>query len=119
VPDWGTMQNFKLLQGTVDLLILKILELGPEHGLGVSDRISEFSFGILLIGQGSLYPALQRMEELKWIESRWGISENKRRARFYSLTPAGRKRLETEIWAWEYLSGAIDSFLRQVSKRSA
>ena len=100
-------QQSDLLQGTLDLLILKTLALEPMHGWGVAQRIQQVSKDGLQVGQGSLYPALYRLEYKGWIKSYWGSSENKRRAKFYSITPAGRKRLRTELAAWDRLSAAI------------
>jgi transcriptional regulator len=96
-----------LLQGTLDLLILRTLALGPMHGWGVAQRIQQVTKDVLQIGQGSLYPALYRLEYKGWIRSDWGTSENNRRAKFYTLTRAGRKQLETELEAWQRLSAAI------------
>ena len=96
-----------LVQGTLDLLILKTLALGPMHGWAVGQRIEQVSNGVLLVQQGSLYPALHRLEQQAWIQSEWGESENNRRAKFYSLTRAGRKRLGEELANWERLSAAI------------
>ena len=96
-----------LLQGTLDVLILKTLALGPMHGWGVAQRIQQISKDVLQIGQGSLYPALHRLEYKGWIQSDWGSSENNRRAKFYSLTRRGRKQLEAELASWERLSTAI------------
>ena len=96
-----------LLQGTLDLLILETLAPGPMHGWGVAQRIQQVSRDVLQIGQGSLYPALHRLEYKGWIQSDWGASENNRRAKFYTLTATGRKQLETELESWERLSAAI------------
>lgn len=96
-----------LLQGTLDLLILKSLALGPMHGYGVSLRIAQLSRDTLQVPQGSLYPALHRLEQQAWIQSEWGISENNRKAKFYSLTEAGRRQLEDEAANWGRLSAAI------------
>jgi transcriptional regulator len=96
-----------LLQGTLDLLILRTLALGPMHGWGVAQRIQQVSKDALQIGQGSLYPALYRLEYKGWIRSYWGVSENNRRAKFYALTATGRKQLETELEMWERLTAAI------------
>lgn len=96
-----------LLQGTLDVLILKTLALDPMHGWGVAQRIQQISKDVLQIGQGSLYPALHRLEYKGWIRSDWGSSENNRRAKFYSLTRAGKKQLEAELATWERLSNAI------------
>ncbi|MHB1936132.1 MAG: PadR family transcriptional regulator [Acidobacteriaceae bacterium] len=96
-----------LLQGTLDVLILKTLALGPMHGWGVAQRIQQISKDVLQVGQGSLYPALHRLEYKGWIESDWGASDNNRRAKYYSLTRKGRKQLEAELATWERLSKAI------------
>ena len=96
-----------LLQGTLDVLILKTLALEPMHGWGVAQRIEQLSKNVLQIGQGSLYPALHRLEYKGWIRSEWGPSENNRRVKFYSLTRAGKKQLEAELALWERLSTAI------------
>lgn len=96
-----------LLQGTLDLLILQTLAPGSMHGWGVAQRIQQVSKDVLQIGQGSLYPALYRLEYKGWVRSDWGSSENNRRAKFYRLTAAGRKQLETELATWDRLSDAI------------
>src|SRR5258706_4400151 len=96
-----------LVQGTLDALILKVLCQEPMHGWAVAQRIEQISGGILQVQQGSLYPALYRLEQQAWIRAHWGESENKRKARFYTLTAAGRKRLEKEQASWESLSSAI------------
>jgi PadR family transcriptional regulator, regulatory protein PadR len=101
-----------LVQGTLDLLILKAIAPAPLHGWGVAQRISQLSQDVLKVGQGSLYPALQRLEREGWIKAAWGASENNRRARFYSLTKAGQKHLEREEATWERLSSAIALVLR-------
>jgi PadR family transcriptional regulator, regulatory protein PadR len=101
-----------LLQGTLDLLILKTLALGPQHGYGVSLRIQQISRDALQVRQGSLYPALHRLEHRGWIASGWGESENGRRAKFYRLTSTGKKRLEIEEGNWERLSDAIQLILK-------
>jgi PadR family transcriptional regulator PadR len=101
-----------LVQGTVDLLILKTIALQPMHGWAIAQRIRQLSKDILQVQQGSLYPALQRLERGGWITAEWGASENNRRARFYRLTRAGRKQLEKEQAGWERLSGAITAVLR-------
>jgi transcriptional regulator len=108
-----------LLQGTLDLLILQTLALGPMHGWGVAQRIQQVSKDVLQIGQGSLYPALHRLEYKGWIQSDWGNSDNNRRAKFYSLTPNGRKQLESELETWERLSSAIGLVLGTVPGASA
>jgi PadR family transcriptional regulator, regulatory protein PadR len=96
-----------LLQGTLDVLILKTLALEPMHGWGVAQRIQQMSKDVLQIGQGSLYPALHRLEYKGWIQSDWGNSDNNRRAKYYSLTRKGKKQLEAELATWERLSSAI------------
>ena len=96
-----------LLQGTLDLLILRTLATGPKHGWAVSERIQQISENVLQVNQGSLYPALHRLEHQGWIKAEWGISELGRRARFYSLTAAGRKQLEREANEWARLTHAI------------
>ena len=102
----------ELLQGTLDMLILKALSLGPLHGYGVLLRIQQISRDRLQIQQGSLYPALYRLEHQGIIESAWGESENKRRARYYRLTVAGRKRFKEEVAYWQQLSDAIGVALK-------
>ncbi len=105
-------QKADLLQGTLDLLILKALSLGPMHGYGVGQRIMQMAEEMLKIEEGSLYPALYRLEEKEWIKSEWGISENNRRARFYKLTPAGRKQLNIEEESWRRFALAMGKVLR-------
>ena len=101
-----------LLQGTLDLLVLKALSAQSLHGLGVSNRISQITNGTFDVKPGSLFPALHRMEEAGWLQAEWGESENNRRAKFYSLTKAGRRQLEAETEDWERISLAIGSALR-------
>lgn len=100
-----------LLQGTLDMLVLKTLALGPMHGWGISQRLQQISRDVLQINQGSLYPALHRLEQQGWIASTWGTSENNRQARFYELTRAGRRQLAEERENWERLSGAVARIL--------
>ena len=100
------------MQGTVDLLILKAIGPAPLHGWAIAQRINQLSQDVLRVQQGSLYPALQRLERAGWISAEWGASENNRRARFYSLTKAGRRHLEREQADWERLSTAIALVLR-------
>lgn len=100
-----------LLQGTLDVLILKIVALERMHGYGISQRIQQISQDVLRVNQGSLYPALQRLQQRGWIVSEWGESDNNRRARFYRLTRAGRKRLQEEAEEWERLSAAVTRIL--------
>ena len=102
-----------LVQGTLDLLILRVIALEPMHGWAVAQRIRQMSNDELRVGQGSLYPALHKLEQQGWIEAEWGESENNRRAKFYSLTRAGRKALEAESAQWERLSAAISLVMRR------
>ena len=101
-----------LLQGTLDMLILKALQLGSMHGFGISVLIRQMSKDVLQVEQGSLYPALYRLEAQEWIASEWGVSDNNRKAKFYRLTPAGRKQLGEECGNWERLSTAINLVLK-------
>ncbi|HKC47923.1 MAG TPA: PadR family transcriptional regulator [Gemmatimonadales bacterium] len=103
-----TDDRLDLPQGTLDLLILKTLSLGPRHGWAISERLHEVSRATLQIPQGSLYPALHRLERRGWIASTWGASDNNRRAKFYELTRAGRKQLDTETDAWKRLTRAVE-----------
>ena len=96
-----------LLQGTLDLLILKALSLGPNHGLGVSRRVDQLTGGTFQVKPGSLFPALHRLEERGWLDATWGVSENNRRAKFYVLTRAGRSQFKTESENWWRISQAI------------
>jgi PadR family transcriptional regulator PadR len=97
-----------LVQGTVDLLILKTIALRPMHGWAIAQRIKQASNDVLILNQNALYPALHRLEEQGWLKSEWGDSENNRRAKYYSLTRAGRKRLDEEVAQWRRLSSAIE-----------
>ena len=101
-----------LLQGTLDLLILKVVALGPIHGYAISQGIREMSREVLQVQQGSLYPALHRLEEKKWLKAEWGATESGREAKFYALTTAGRKQLEAEEASYERLTEAIRLVLR-------
>lgn len=101
-----------LLQGTLDLLILRTLSLGPLHGYGISQRLEQLTRGVFSINAGTFFPALYRLEEQGLLAAKWGRSENNRRARFYSLTRAGEKRLEAETRNWETVAGAIGRVLR-------
>jgi transcriptional regulator len=101
-----------LLQGTLDLLILKTLALDPMHGWGITQRIQQISDGVLQVNQGSLYPALLRLEQRGRITSEWGTSENNRQAKYYSLTRAGRKQLAEEAENWKRLSTAVEQILQ-------
>ena len=105
-------QKIDLLQGTLDLLVLKTLQSGPTHGWDIAQRIQQVSRDVLKINQGSLYPALHRLEAQGLVASEWGDSENNRRAKFYKLTPAGRKQLATETDSWERFAGAISLILQ-------
>jgi transcriptional regulator len=109
----------ELLQGTLDLLILKTLAPEPMHGWGVAQRIQQVSKDVLQIGQGSLYPALHRLEYKGWIRSYWGNSENNRRAKFYSLTRNGRKQLEAELEIWDRLATAVSLVLDRIPEASS
>src|SRR6204780_5763589 len=110
----GTMPTTDLLQGTLDLLILRTLALESMHGWGIAQRIQQVSKDALQIGQGSLYPALHRLEYKGWIRADWGASENNRKAKYYSLTRTGKKQLETELADWDRLTAAIALVLKQV-----
>ena len=101
-----------VLQGTLDMLILKTIALEPMHGYGIAQRIQQISGEVLQIQQGSLYPALRRLERRGWISAEWGESENNRRARFYNLTKTGRKRLGEETREWERLAHAVSRILQ-------
>src|ERR1700748_1549347 len=101
-----------LVQGTLDLLILTILALEPMHGWAIAHRIRQMSSEVLQVGQSALYPALHKLEQQGWIDAEWKISETNRRAKYYSLTRAGRKALATEAENWERLSGAISGIVR-------
>jgi len=100
-------QRIDLPQGTLDLLILRTLALAPQHGWAISERLQQISGSVLQVRQGSLYPALHRLERRGWIKARWGASENNRRAKFYELTGAGRKQLEAEADAWRKLTAVV------------
>ncbi|MGD2067424.1 MAG: PadR family transcriptional regulator [Gemmatimonadota bacterium] len=100
-----------VLRGTLDLLVLKTLSLEPMHGWGISQRIQELSHGLLDVNQGSLYPALQRLEHRGWITSRWGKTENNRRAKYYRLTPEGSRAFDEEAASWRRYSDVVDGIL--------
>jgi len=108
-------EQMELLQGTLDLLILKTLALEPMHGWGIAQRIQQVSKDALQVGQGSLYPALARLEQRGWIAAEWSVSDNNRRAKFYSLTAKGARQLKKELGEWERLSAAIALVLEQGS----
>src|ERR1700726_2438816 len=101
-----------LVQGTLDLLILKVIAAESMHGWAIAQRIKQMSNDVLQVGQGSLYPALHKLEQQGWIEAEWGESDNNRRAKYYSLTRAGRRQLEREAISWERLSSAISAIVR-------
>jgi PadR family transcriptional regulator PadR len=103
-----------LLQGTLDMLILKIVALGPIHGYAITQRIQQITKDVLQVQQGSLYPALHRLENRKWLQSEWSATETGREAKFYTLTKEGRKQLEAETENWERLSDAVGLILRTV-----
>ncbi|MFZ0212917.1 MAG: PadR family transcriptional regulator [Candidatus Acidiferrales bacterium] len=109
-----TGKRIDLPQGTLDLLILRTLALAPQHGWAISERIHQISSKVLQVQQGSLYPALHRLERRGWIKSRWGTSDNNRRAKYYELTSSGRKQLEAEKTAWEKLTIAVAQILETV-----
>jgi PadR family transcriptional regulator, regulatory protein PadR len=106
------MEKTDLLQGTLDLLILKVVALGPVHGYGISQRIRQISRDVLQVQQGSLYPALHRLEKRGWLQADWGESDNGREAKFYRLSAKGRKQLAQEEQAWTRLSGAVALILK-------
>ena len=105
-----------LLQGTLDLLILKTIAREPVHGWGIAKRIQSLSGDVLSVGQGSLYPALHRLEQQGWIKAHWDETETGRKAKFYSLTRAGRTQLEKELAQWERLSGAVGLVIRMAEE---
>jgi PadR family transcriptional regulator, regulatory protein PadR len=104
----------EVLQGTLDLMVLRTLEsMGPQHGFGLARRILQVSDGVLELNQGTLYPALLRLEQRGWIKSRWGTSDNNRKARFYELTPRGRRQVTEETASWERTVSLMERFLRK------
>lgn len=106
----------EVLQGTLDMLVMKTLEtMGPMHGFGIAQRIRQVSDDLLCLNQGTLYPALLRLEQYGWISSRWGTSDNNRKAKFYSLTRAGRKQLAREEAGWQQMSSVINRLLKAAS----
>ena len=105
-------EKSELLQGTLDMLILKALQLEPMHGFGLSVRLKQMSRELFQVEMGSLYPALCRLEARGWVKAEWGVSDNNRRARYYALTPAGRKQLQAETIQWELLSTTINAMLK-------
>jgi len=108
------LEKADLLQGTLDLLILKVVALGPVHGYGISQRVRQISRDVLQVQQGSLYPALHRLEERGWLQADWGESENGRQAKFYRLSAKGRKQLAAEEQSWARLSKAVTLILQTV-----
>ena len=107
-------QRIDLPQGTLDLLILRTLSTGPQHGWAISERVQQVSSDVLKIQQGSLYPALHRLERRGWIKAKWGISDNNRRAKYYELTRSGQKQLEVETDIWRKLTAAVAQILESV-----
>jgi transcriptional regulator len=107
-----TPQPTDRLQGTLDLLVLRVLQQGPMHGWGIAQQLQLISRDVLQVNQGSLYPALRRLEERGWIDAEWGTSENNRRARFYDLTPPGRRHLAKELTRWEEFVTAVTRVLQ-------
>jgi PadR family transcriptional regulator, regulatory protein PadR len=107
-------KHIDLPQGTLDLLILRTVALGPQHGWAIAERVQQISSDVLRIQQGSLYPALHRLERHGWIKAKWGTSDNNRRAKYYELTKSGHKQLETEQAAWEKLTAAVNQILKAV-----
>ncbi len=103
-----------LLQGTLDMLVLRAIAREPQHGWAIAQRIQEVSDNVLQVGQGSLYPALHRLEYKGWIAAKWGASENNRKARFYSLTATGRKQLDAELENWTRLTGAVNLVIQHI-----
>lgn len=112
-----TLDRLDVLQGTLDLLVLKTLAaMGPVHGYGIARRIEQVSGDLLALNQGTLYPALLRLEQQDWISSDWGVSDNNRRARFYKLTRKGAKRLEIEVDRWRRISAAVNAIIAEPAK---
>jgi transcriptional regulator len=107
-----TNEKSELLQGTLDMLILKALQLKPMHGFGLSIRLRQMSRELFQVEMGSLYPALCRLEARGWVKAEWGVSDHNRKARYYVLTPAGRKQLQAETTQWELLSSTINAMLK-------
>jgi transcriptional regulator len=107
-------ERIDLPQGTLDLLILRTLSLEPQHGWAISERVQQVSSDVLRIQQGSLYPALHRLERRGWIKAKWGTSENNRRAKYYELTRTGRKQLEAETDSWRKLTAAVAQVLESI-----
>jgi PadR family transcriptional regulator, regulatory protein PadR len=110
-----TRQPTDALRGSLDLLVLKTLSLAPMHGWGISQRVQQISDGVLEVNQGSLYPALQRLEKAGLITSDWGTTDNNRRARYYRLTASGRRELKAELESWRKFAGGLEAVLRTAS----
>jgi PadR family transcriptional regulator PadR len=109
-----TIDRIDLPQGTLDLLILRTLALGPQHGWAISERVQQVSSDVLQIQQGSLYPALHRLERRGWIKAKWGTSDNNRRAKYYELTSTGKKQLAVETDSWLRLTAAVTQILESI-----
>lgn len=109
-----SQEKSEFLKGTLDMLVLKVVALGPNHGYAISQRIQQISKDFFQVPQGSLYPALHRLEDRGWLQSEWRVSDTGREAKFYALTRKGRKQLETELVNWERLSDAVALILRSV-----
>lgn len=107
-----SMGKIDLLQGTLDMLILRVLSHGKMHGWGIADRIELISKSVLSVGEGSLYPALYRMQQKGWIRSEWSVSENNRKAKYYDLTAAGRKQLREKEASWDEMIGAVAAIMK-------
>ncbi|HSY04253.1 MAG TPA: PadR family transcriptional regulator [Acidobacteriaceae bacterium] len=107
-------ERIDLPQGTLDLLVLRTLSLGPQHGWAISERVQQMSQDVLRIQQGSLYPALHRLERRGWIKAQWGVSDNNRKAKYYELTRSGQKQLEAETESWRKLTSAVAQVLGEV-----
>jgi transcriptional regulator len=105
-------QNRDVVQGTVDMLVLKAISLTPMHGWGITQRIDQITRGVLQVNPGSLYPALERLQDRGWIRAEWGTTENARRAKYYRLTARGRKQLGEETASWRRMSAAVEAVLR-------
>lgn len=119
VPDIMTSSSLDLLRGTLDLLILQTLLTGPRHGYAIAEAILQGSGDELLVEEGALYPALHRLAAKGWVESEWGVSENNRRARYYGLTPAGRRQLKREVADWDRYVSAVGRVLRPKGAETA
>jgi PadR family transcriptional regulator PadR len=109
-----TNERIDLPQGTLDLLILRTLSLGAQHGWAISERVQQVSSDVLQIQQGSLYPALHRLERRGWIKAKWGTSDNNRRAKYYELTAAGKKQLAVETDSWQKMTAAVTQILESI-----